>query len=95
MPCHNSNYPDIDSTYNAWKVSVYNTFLPWNWSWLYESNDTLHALHDGNDDEIKERRENLTSTLKYTLQSDESDWISGILMHALADTFAHKTRVFD
>ena len=84
-----SNYPDIDSTYIAWKVSVYNTFLPWNWSWLCESNDTLHALHGGNDDEIKERREKLTSALKYTLQSDKFDWISGILMHALADTFAH------
>ena len=23
------------------------------------------------------------------LQSDKFDWISGILMHALADTFAH------
>lgn len=90
-----SRYPDFDYKFTAIQTSVYNSIRPWRWSWLCDVNSKLHALHGGGRKEIDTNRNNIISALKKTLKSEDLDWISGILIHALADTYAHTKNNFN
>ena len=90
-----SRYPDFDYKFTAIQTSLYNSIRPWRWHWLCDVNSKLHALHGGGRKEIDTNRNNIILALKETLKSKELDWISGILIHSLADTYAHTKNKFN
>ncbi len=84
-----SQYPDIDSDYAAVPVSLKYLLLPWRWKWRNDITGTLHSLHGGNHQDIIKRRIKIQKTLHETLHDPTLDWLSGLIIHAYADSFSH------
>ena len=84
-----SQYPDIEKSYAATYSSLSTIIKPWIIKQTCRNNSALHALHNGDYIKINKRRKNINSILQYTLRFDDLDWMSGILLHALADSYAH------
>ena len=84
-----SQYPDIDKNYSAVHVGAKYILLPWKWRWRNNVLDRLHSLHGGSRNQVVARRNRLRSLLKDYILQHEFDWMSGILIHAFADAYAH------
>jgi hypothetical protein len=84
-----SQYSDIDPDYEAVSVSFKYLLLPWKWEWRNNITGVLHSLHGGGRQDIDERRKNIRNALSKTLKIPELDWLSGLLIHADGDSYAH------
>lgn len=84
-----SQYPDIDLDYEAVPVSLKYLLVPWEWEWRNDITGSLHSLHGGKRVAIDERRNNIKNSLASTLKDHNLDWLSGLIIHAYADSFAH------
>lgn len=82
-----SQYPDIDSEFNAVN-QIENTLLDPEHRSLIMSK--LHSLHGGNSAQIYTRKNQLGSSIKDLLASEQY-WKAGILIHSLGDAYAHTT----
>lgn len=87
-----SQYPDLDHDYDAVKVAIKYSAAFWDWGWKSDVMSGLHSLHGGGESSINKRRENIKNALKTTLRSEELDWLSGLLIHAYGDAYAHVTK---
>ena len=90
-----SQYPDIDTDYEAVPVALKYIPLPWKWEWRNDIVGELHAQHGGGRTAIDERRSNISQALSQTLPDPQLDWLSGLLIHAYADTYAHTKNAFN
>lgn len=90
-----SQYPDIDYDYAATLVGFKYLLIPWEHDWRNDITGVLHSLHGGDHEAIGDRRKNIEKVLKETLKDPENDPVSGLLLHAYADTFAHTKNRFD
>lgn len=90
-----SQYPDIDPDFEAVPVSIKYLVTPWKWSWRNDITGTLHSLHGGKRDHIDDRRETIRNVLTKSLQNPELDWLSGLIIHAYGDSFAHTSGQFN
>ena len=84
-----SQYPDIDPDYDAVSATVRYLPVPWYWSWHDKINGILHSLHGGNQSEIDQRRAAIKRALANSLKDPNLDWLSGLLIHAYGDAYAH------
>lgn len=89
MLAYYTQYPDIDVDYLAVPVAIRNLLWPPGWEWRDDITGGLHSLHGGDSDAIMARREELANILRDTLQDEKLDWMSGMLIHALGDAYAH------
>lgn len=90
-----SQYPDIDPDYEATPVSIKYLLTPWKWEWRNDITGALHSLHGGGREKIDVRRKNIQDTLGVTLKKPQQDWLSGLLIHAYADTYSHTKNRFN
>ncbi len=90
-----SQYPDIDTDYEAVPVALKYILLPWKWEWRNDIVGELHAQHGGGRTAIDERRKNISKALSQTLPDPQLDWLSGLLIHAYADSYAHTKNAFN
>lgn len=90
-----SQYPDIDDDYEAVSVSVKYLFVPWKWGWRNDITGVLHSLHGGNREAIDLRRKNIRNALSNTLNDPKNDWLSGLVIHAYGDSYAHTRNEFN
>lgn len=90
-----SQYPDIDPDYDAVNTTVRYLFVPWYWPWHETINGTLHSLHAGNQSQIDQRRAAIKSALANSIQDPDLDWLSGLLIHAYGDAYAHTCGEYD
>ncbi len=84
-----AQYPDLDPAVAAVDVSVSNFLTPWNWSAASAINSVIHSLHGGGHAAVASRREALSVALTESLRDRRYDWRSGLIAHALADSYAH------
>lgn len=84
-----SQYPDIDHDYEAVPVSFKYLLLPHKWQWRNDITGKLHSLHGGDRKAIDKRREVIRKILADLIKDPSSDWISGLLIHAFGDSYAH------
>lgn len=84
-----SQYPDIDHDYEAVPVSFKYLLLPHKWKWRNDITGKLHSLHGGDRKAIDERREAIRKALTIFIKDPSNDWMSGLLIHALGDSYAH------
>ena len=84
-----SQYPDLDPDYDAIMASVRYFFVPWYWGWHSKINGILHSLHDGDQSAIDKRRGAIKNALLISLKDKNQDWLSGLLIHAYGDAYAH------
>lgn len=89
-----SQYPDLDHDYEAVPVSVKYLFLPHKWNWRNDIAGKLHSLHGGDKAAIDARREEIRTALSNVLVDPAKDWMAGLLIHALGDTYAHTKNNF-
>jgi len=89
MLSYYSQYPDIDTDYEAVPVSLKYLLLPWKWEWRNDITGQLHSLHGGDRSEIDDRRENIRNALSKTLANEKYDWLTGLIIHAYGDAYAH------
>jgi hypothetical protein len=94
MLAYYSQYPDIDITYEATPVAIKYFFWPIQWDWRDNITGRLHSLHGGDHNVVEARRNEIASILRETLQNEQLDWLSGLLIHALGDAFAHTKNAF-
>lgn len=90
-----SQYPDIDTDYESVPVALKYIFLPWKWEWRNDIVGGLHTQHGGGRSVIDERRRNISRALSETLPDPQLDWLSGLLIHAYADSYAHTKNAFN
>jgi hypothetical protein len=90
-----SQYPDIDTDYEAVPVALKYILLPWKWQWRNDIVGELHAQHGEGRTAIDERRRNISQALSQTLPDPQLDWLSGLLIHAYADMYAHTKKAFN
>lgn len=90
-----SQYPDIDPDFEAVPVSFKYLFIPWKWDWRNDITGTLHSLHGGDRKAIDQRRENIQSALSQSLEDPNLDWLSGLIIHAYGDSYAHTKNEFN
>lgn len=90
-----SQYPDIDKSYNAVPVSIKYLLVPWKWKWRNDITGVLHSLHGGGREKIDIRRQSIRRALKNTLNDPNLDWLSGLLIHAFGDSYAHTKRKYN
>jgi hypothetical protein len=84
-----SQYPDLDSDYEAVHVSIKYLLVPWRWTWRNDVTGVLHSLHGGNRDAVEKRREQIRRAIARSIADPDRDWLTGILMHAYGDAYAH------
>ena len=84
-----SQYPDIDPDYDATTSFFRFLFAPWYWEWHDKITDILHSLHGGDQQAIDQRRAVIKRALQRSLQDQNEDWLSGLLIHAYGDAYAH------
>lgn len=84
-----SQYPDIDHDYKGVDVAVKYLLIPWKKKWRNDITGILHSLHGGDYKAIKKRRDKIKKTLNLTLKDPKLDWLSGLVIHAYADSFSH------
>ena len=87
-----SQVPDTQwLRFSAPAVSVWATFIPWEWDYRYDINTILHSLHGGNKAQVEARRMLLAKEINHYARLDirENDWKVGFLIHALGDSYAH------
>ncbi|MCI5166383.1 MAG: hypothetical protein D3903_09860 [Candidatus Electrothrix sp. GM3_4] len=89
MLSYYSQYPDIDTDYEAVPVALKYILLPWKWEWRNDIVGALHTQHGGGRAVIDERKRNISQALSRTLIDPKIDWLSGLLIHAYADSYAH------
>jgi len=89
-----TQYPDIDRNYLATPVAIKYLFVPWRYHWRNNITGKLHSLHGGDSQAIEKRRELLKSELIQTIKDPDKDWLSGLIIHALGDAFAHTKNHF-
>lgn len=90
-----SQYPDIDTDYEAVPVALKYLLLPWKWEWRNGIIGVLHSQHGGCRSAIDKRRQNIRNALSQTLPDPQLDWLSGLLIHAYGDSYAHTKNAFD
>jgi hypothetical protein len=90
-----SQYPDIDSDYEAVPVAIKYLLLPWKWEWRNDIVGVLHSQYGGGRSAIDERRQKISNALSQTLTDPQLDWLSGLLIHAYADSYAHTKNTFN
>ncbi|MCO7568459.1 hypothetical protein NJH78_00580 [Pseudomonas chlororaphis] len=90
-----SQYPDIDHDYEAVPVSFKYLLLPHKWQWRNDINGKLHSLHGGGRKSIDERREVIRKSLTELIKDPSNDWISGLLIHAFGDSYAHTKKPYN
>lgn len=84
-----SQYPDIDQDYDAAKIFLQYLVLPNRWSWHNKITGFLHSLHSGNQTQVEQRRATLKREIAKSIKSPDQDWLSGLLIHAYGDAYAH------
>lgn len=84
-----SQYPDLDPDYEAVPVSLKYLLLPNKWTWRNDISGKLHSLHGGGRKEIDARRAIIRRAITEKLDDPAKDWQTGLLIHALGDTYAH------
>ncbi len=84
-----SQYPDLDLDYEAVAVSIKYILIPWQWTWRNDITGGLHSLHGGGRSEIDMRRLKIRNALAKTITQTDMDWLSGLLIHAYGDAYAH------
>lgn len=89
-----SQYPDLNNNYLAVPVAIKYLLIPWKWGWRNDVTGKLHSLHGGNNNDIVSRRKILFGALRSTIKNAEDDWLSGLLIHALGDSYAHTNGKF-
>lgn len=89
-----SQYPDIDPEYEATPVALKYILWPPQWRWRDDITGRLHSLHGGNSEAVSERREELAQAVRESLADQSLDWRSGLLIHALGDSYAHTKSAF-
>ncbi len=90
-----SQYPDIDLDYEAVSVSLKYLLLPWKWEWRNNLTGVLHSLHGGTRSAIDKRRRKIQDVLSNTLKDPQLDWLSGLIIHAYADSYSHTKNKFN
>ena len=90
-----TQYPDIDPDYEATPVAIKYMLVPWKYAWRNNITGKLHSLHGGNSAYIKKRRENIGEALKETIKDPSLDWLSGLIIHAYGDSYAHTKYAYD
>ncbi len=84
-----SQYPDIDPNYDATYVGITHLLIPFNLSWRNDITGVLHSLHGGDQKDVDFRRKKIKKLLSETIKNPKQDVISGLLIHAFADSYAH------
>jgi len=84
-----TQYPDIDPDYGATPVAIKYLFLPWKYRWRNSITGKLHSLHGGDYSHIQQRRKNIGESLNETIKDPSLDWLSGLIIHAYGDAYAH------
>lgn len=84
-----SQYPDLDPDYEAVPVSLKYLFVPNKWRWRNDIAGKLHSLHGGGRTKIDLRRSEIRRAIARNLSDPQKDWQTGLLIHALGDTYAH------
>lgn len=90
-----SQYPDLDPDYEAVPVSLKYLLLPNKWTWRNDISGKLHSLHGGRREEIDARRAAIRQAITGMLDDPAKDWQTGLLIHALGDTYAHTENKFN
>lgn len=90
-----SQYPDTNNDYEAVCVSVKYLLVPCKWEWRNDITGVLHSLHGGNRKAIDLRRKNIRNALSSTLKDPKNDWLSGLVIHAYGDSYAHTRNKFN
>lgn len=89
-----SQYPDIDPHFDAVAVGVKYALWPPQHEWKTGVLGKLHSLHNGDKLQVEKRREQLEELAKQSLMDESQDAISGLLIHALGDSYAHTKNNF-
>jgi uncharacterized protein Usg len=82
-------YPDLDPNYDATHVAIKYLLLACQWRWRNSITGVLHSLHGGDQTAIDERRKKLKTLISKTKHDPELDWLTGLLIHAYGDAYAH------
>lgn len=90
-----SQYPDLDPDYEAVPVSLKYLLLPNKWAWRNDVSGKLHSLHGGRRAKIDIRRAAIRHAIAGMLNDPAKDWQTGLLIHALGDTYAHTKNEFN
>lgn len=89
-----SQYPDIDLDYEATPVAIKYLLPPRNLQWRNDVTGKQHSLHGGGRSGIDERRKSLRQAISTVINDESKDWMSGLLIHAFGDTYAHTAGKF-
>jgi hypothetical protein len=89
-----SQYPDLDSDYEAVPVAIKYLLVPTQYDWRNDITGVLHSLHGGRSPATEQRRSRIREALDTTLQDKSKDWLSGLLIHAWGDSYAHTRNDF-
>ncbi len=89
-----SQYPDEDKNFDAITNAIKNKIPLLNDELSQAIVKKLHSLHGGGQDVIMARRKSLELAIKKNLESSNTIWKSGLLIHAYGDTFAHTNGKF-
>jgi len=89
MVSYYSQYPDINPDFEATPVAIKYILMPIEYAWRNNITGVLHSLHGGGSSEILERRNLIRESLRLTIKHPELDWMSGLIIHAMGDAYAH------
>ena len=84
-----SQAPDeLWARYSAPSVAIWG-WLPGTWGYRKRVFDTLHSLHGGDADAVIKRQKKLSIILTDQMTRNAKSWRTGLIIHALADSYAH------
>ncbi|WP_152025180.1 hypothetical protein [Congregibacter litoralis] len=89
-----SQYPDENADYEATPVAIKYLLIPWHWRWRNDVTGVLHSLHGGDNTAVAERRDAISKALSTSIKNPKQDWLSGLLIHALGDAYAHTANAY-
>jgi hypothetical protein len=87
LSCYSQAPDDLALRYSAPTVGVWG--LPLYTGYRHDIVNSLHSLHGGNAQAVADRRKMLEALVHQSFVSNQLDWQTGFLIHALGDSYAH------
>ena len=87
LSCYSQAPDDLAFRYSAPWVGLWG--LPAYFGYRHEIVNSLHSLHGGDAQAVVNRRSKLERLAHQSFISDQPDWQTGFLIHAMGDSYAH------
>ncbi|OIN53132.1 hypothetical protein [Pseudomonas costantinii] len=87
LSCYSQAPDDLAVRYSAPLVAVWG--LPAYTGYRHDILNSLHSLHGGNGQAVAYRRSKLEILVHQSFLTNQPDWQTGFLIHALGDSYAH------